>query len=135
MELVSAVLSNEIVNTVLRGGFSASQRVTGRNTSMVRHLLTDDSCGPISGKWASSAAVAQILEMEADALQAYHAVVFDDRLRRFMQQHVRAPVSEVYDVGAIVKYRVQPNSKHDKTYAGPAVVTGFHAYQKDSLAP
>ena len=125
-DMILAQIENELRNTVLTAGFSASQRSMGRNTSLAKHILNEDLETPIEGETET---VRMILDTQQIASEAYRSTVSCRKLRAALKERVR-PTPRVYDTGEYVLYYREPRAKHRDRWAGPAVVIGYDPHGK-----
>eukprot|EP00662_Eupelagonemidae_sp_cell21_P012429 gene12429-32533_t len=122
-DLVTALLTvvNETNNTVIVGGFSAAQRVTGRGSHRLFHTLEDSRTSA-----REPGVMGVTLRVQAEALEALRKVTSSRRLRKLLAQHRRpdraSPVT--YAPGDWVYFRRPVESKGDNPYRGPGQVVG-----------
>ena len=126
-QVICKTIENEMRNTLLVGGYSASERSTGRKSSMHMHALNDT---PASGALYVGSHVRALQQLEDDAREAVKSVLCDRKVRQMLSEKV-LPVVRRYRRGEIVYYqrpnevtglgRVGPDS-----WVGPGVVTGHN---------
>ena len=133
MAVALATIENGVRNTILAGGYSASQRGTGRNTSMFKTLLCDECT-------TGAADVGTLWEVQEKSQSAFHFIKASTALRALYHSRARG-MGE--DDGLVVGDRVyqytdrrsdsKTTSKRFPTWKGPAEVTGIS--QHDISAP
>ena len=127
-EIMAATFENELNNTLQTGGYSASERSTGRSSHIINNLIADTSSTPVNPAECVSTTVANLVRYQNEAMDAYRSVVYDRQLRTFLKQQSRGKASQRYYTGDRIDYWVPRSTKNSETYRGCAVVIGFNPY-------
>ena len=128
-EIALATIENSIRNEIRVGGYSSSQRATGRSCHLERNLLTDTLP---TAKDGAEGEVSRLLELRAEATDAYRQVVHSRKLREALVEKAQ-PESREYAKGEKVYYfrpGVGGQEVRGRTWLGPATVIGFEPTEK-----
>ena len=124
IDFMLGTIENSTNNEFLVDQQSASQRMTGRNSSADRNLLNDTLTTP--NEYGSILTLQRVAEM---ALEDFRAVVFDRRLRQLVASKVRPDV-RVYTVGELVVYKRPRADGKGSEWRGPGIVSGWNPVGK-----
>lgn len=127
-ELQLKMIANDVNNTILVGGYSAMQRVTGRATSISSNLLRDELSTPVEPNQCVSGVVSKIVRLQNQAHDAYLSIVNDRKLRKLVKERTRPTVlsEKVLTQGTQVHFLRPATRKLDEIWLGPATVIGFN---------
>ena len=125
-DLVLSICENDINNTLLEGGYSASQRTVGFSTSALKSILDMDlvEMGP-----SQSETIKKLLEFQKKAREAHLEVQHSEKIKAMIKQREVAKPRK-YEVGEWVSYYREADAKGLARWRGPALVLLDNPQQK-----
>jgi hypothetical protein len=125
-ETVCFDIENSMRNVVTQGGFSPSQRATGRGSSNTVYI-SDSTPATLNENFDDASEVTRLLKLREEASEAFTQMRTSRALRKILSERIR-PVNRDFKLGEVV-YFSRPvtgaASTMKRAWKGPAVVASI----------